>query len=276
MTSAESSRKSWWGETPLAESEAAHWRIGPLRLAAHRGRREWQLTWEWEPSLVESQDWELRRSEELPEEPAHHERFVVGETGDRIALRPALADRPVVSSPRLPFHLLPERETTLYVGSPAWVRVAAGEPPTDLCELPSRRPSDTWFGGATGDGELCYATQTRALLHLDNLPVLHRSVVTPILIRNQAASQLFLERLKLPVPLLSVYCDRDGRLWTEGVTLTRTEESGMAALEVRDGPPREAVAPELLTAARTTAEPNLWIRAFSSLLGFARNEEEPR
>ena len=68
------------------------------------------------------------------------------------------------------------------------------------------------------------------------------------------------------MPLLSLFCDPQGRLWTEGVTLTRTEESDMAALEVRQGAPPEAGDADLLTPPRTSAETNLLIRAFSSLL----------
>ena len=272
MTGAQADSGSWWGELRVAAGEAMQWRIGPLTLALCRGHREWQVAHAWDPARSDSQDWE-RFEEAMPEE-AHQERFVLGETGDRIALWPVLADRPVVSLPRLPLHLLPQREITLYVGSPVWVRVEVGEPGSTLRELPSRRPSDTWFGGTTLDGELCYATRTRARLNPENLPILSRSAVTPVLIRNQAPTPLFLERLKLPVPLLSLFCDRQTRLWTEGVTLTRTEESDMASLEVRQGASAEAAGAELLTPPRARAETNLWIRAFSSLLGFARGEEE--
>lgn len=269
-----SSGGTWWGDLGLAEGNAAQWRIGPLDLTVCRGRREWQLAYGWDPGRFESQEWDLRPDAAMPEEPAHHERFVVGETGDRIAVRPALADRPVVSLPRLPFHLQPEREATLFVGSPVWVRVEAGEPAITLRELPSRRLSDTWFGGSTREGELCYATQTRARLHSENLPVLSRSAVTPVRIRNQAASPLSLQRLKLPVPLLSLFCDRQGRLWTERITLTRTDETDMASLDVNEGAPHEAADAELMTAPREGAEASLFIRAFSSLFGFGRREEE--
>ena len=272
MSRVAENRASWWGELPLAENETARWRIGPLELAVRRGADEWQVAYEWDPARPDSQDWELERDTELLGESAQHERFVIGGTGNRIMLRPLLADRPVVSRPRLPFHLLPERDITLFVGSPVWVRLEAGEPPTLLRELPSHRPSDTWFGGNTREGELCYATETRALLHLENMPVLNRSAVTPVRIRNRAPSSLFLERLKLPVPLLAIYSDQNGRLWTEGVTLTRSEESDMAVVEVRPGPPAAGTTP--ITPARQTPDTGLWTRAFSSLLALAPTEED--
>ena len=264
----------WWGELRLAEGAVARWRIGPLELTVCRGRDEWQVAWQRDPALAQSQDWALERLESMPEEPAHQERFVVGRTEEIIAVRPALPDRPIVSLPRLPFHLLPEREVTLYVGSPVWVRLEEGEPPTTLRELASHRPSDTWFGENTREGELCYATETRALLHLENLPVLRRSAVTPVRIHNRASSPLHLKRLKLPVPLLELYGDPQGRLWTQGVTLTRSEESDMATLDVRAGPPAEASETLLVTRARETSEAGLWTRAFSSLLGFGQSAEE--
>ena len=267
MTAAARDSETWWGDVQLAVREAARWRVGPLTLAVSRGRREWQLAWDWEADRSESQDWE-RLDDALPEDLAHQERFVVGETGDRIALRPALADRPVVSLPTVPLHLLPQREITLFVGTPVWVAIAVGASFEPLRELASRRLSDTWFGGSTRQGELCYANQTRACLNPENLPILSRSAVTPVLIRNQAPSPLDLERLKLPVPRLSLFSDRRHRLWTEGVTFTRTEASDMASLEVSEGAPLEADGAELLTPPRDTTESTSLVRAFSSLLGF--------
>ncbi len=272
MTEENSHGNSWWGDLRLGENESARWHIGPLDLAVCRGPLEWQLAYGWDRGRSESDDWDFELGAELPGELAQHERFVVGETSPRVAVRPALADRAIVSLPRLPLELLPEREATLYVGSPIWVRVEIGEPPVTLRELPSRRLSDTWFGGSTRDGELCYATHTRARLLAESLPVLSRSAVTAVRIRNRAASPLSIERLKLPVPMLSLFCDELGRLWTEEVTLSRNEESEMASLDIGQGPPAAAAGAELLTPPRSTTEPNLWIRAFSGLFGFGRRE----
>lgn len=266
MTRDKDSSGGWWGDYALTVGQAAHWRIGPLALTVRRGRREWQVGYDWDPDRIHAKGWE-RLAEAPSEEPANQERFVVGETGDRVSLRPALPDRAVVSLPRVPLHLLPEREITLYVGSPVWVAIAGGNPASNLRELPLRLLSDTWFGGSTRDGELCFATQTRACLNSENLPVLSRSALTSVAIRNQAADPLLLERLKLPVPLLSLYRDPQGRLWTEGVTLTRTEGSGMASLDIRPGPPDEAGATELLAGPRDVSESRPLIRAFSRLLG---------
>lgn len=267
MTAAAGDGDSWWGDVRLAEGETAQWRIGPLTLAVSRGRREWQLAYDWDPELDMAQDWEHEAGAPFPEEPPNHERYVVGDTGDFLTLGPKLADRPVISLPRVPFHLLPEQETTLYVGSPIWLRLSVGEPPVEIKQLPTRRPSDSWFGGSTREGEACYAIKTRALTDLDKLPVFHRSAVTPVLIRNQAADSLWLEKLKLPVPYLSLFAGQDSRLWTERVSLTRSETSGMASLDIRSGPPEEAPGAEPVTRPRLTHEPNLLIRAFGSLFG---------
>ena len=274
MARVEKAGSTWWGEQRLAAGESAVWRIGPLLLGVLRGKCEWQVAYDWDLALEESQEWELHRGEELPEAAANQERFVVGETGDRIRLQPVLADRAVISCPRVPIHLLPERQITLYVGSPVWVRIEAGSPPVTLLELPSQRPSDTWFGGSTREGMLCYATKTRGLLNLEKLPVVPRVAVTPVHIDNQAPDALRLEKLKLPVPLLSLFCASDARLWTEGVVLTRSEESEMASLDIRSGPPPEVAGAELLSSAREAAESNLLIRAFSSLFGERPGKEE--
>lgn len=257
----------WWDSHSVEPGLSARWRIGPLTLSVLSGHQEWQLAYDWDPEHEDAQDWEYDGEAAFPEEPANPERYVVGDTGDVIRLAPAAADRPVITKPRVPLYLLPGQQTTLYVGSPIWIRVMVGDPEIEIKQLPSRRPSDSWFGGPTAGGELCYAIRTRARTDLDELPVLSRSALTPVQIRNQASDPLSFEQLKLPVPYLSLFSAADGRLWTEGVSLTRSEDSGMAALDVGSGPPPEAPGAELLTPARLGSQPNLLVRAFSRVFG---------
>lgn len=262
---AETSNTSWWEAVSLEPGTTARWRIGGLRLAVYRSAREWLLSTE-EVEELEEPDWSLDRLDQRPEETDDVERHVFRQTDDRIRLRPALADRPIVTSPRIPLYVPPGEEATLYVGSPLWIEVETGDPPRTLRELPLRRPSDTWFGPDTREGELCYATRTRAALDLGNLPRTGRRVTTALQIRNQADTPLRVEKVKLPVPLLSVFdSPSTGLLWTETVTMVRRGEAESADLEVHDSPPPEAGNTTLLTEPRERPERGLLTRAVGSL-----------
>lgn len=263
----EKSNTGWWEPVRLEPGTTGQWRIGGLQLAVFRASREWLLAGR-EVEEQEEPDWTFERLDERLEETEDVERHVFRQTDDRVSLRPALADRAVVTSPRIPLYVPPGEETTLYVGSPLWVRVETGEPPLVLRDLPIRRPSDTWFGPNTRQGELCYATRTRATLDLENLERTTRRAVTALGIRNLAETPLRVEKVKLPVPLLSVFDSRSTRLlWTEAVTMTRRAESEIAGIEVHDSPPEEAGETSLLTAPREQVERGLLVRAVGNLFG---------
>ncbi len=266
--------ETWWREASLDEGRTAEWRIGPLRLAVHRARQEWRLAHEWaDESGGPMDDWSVSFDAEMPEAPEHLERYVFRRPQERIEVLPVLADRTVVTSPRIMLYLLPGEEATLFVGSPLWVRVQVGRPARMLTELAVRRPSDTWVGTTT-EGELCYSTRTRAALDAANLPLLARSAVTPVRIQNRASTALPVERLNIPVPYLSLYSSESGVLWTQRVTLVRDEDGDMAQLKIQDGPPPAAPGASLVAGPRTTAGQARLIRAFSSLWNQMRNESD--
>lgn len=266
MTSKRTGTDTWWGTFSLAEGATARWRIGPLTVTALRRTREWQLGWEWvqEAKGAEEPSWSFEQ--DAPEtELANLERHAFREAPGSLAVLPVLADRAVVTSPRVPLFLPPGESATLYVGSPLWLRLSAGEPPRTLREIPVRRPSDTWFGPSTREGELCYAVRTRAALEAERLLALPHRAVTPVTVDNRSPQPLTVERMKLPVRHLALYTAPDRALWTEAVSLTSRDGSEMASLEIDRRPPPEAGAAERLTGPRED-EGGFLTRAFSSLL----------
>ena len=127
------------------------------------------------------------------------------------------------------------------------------------------RPSDTWFGPTTMDGELCYASQTYARLNLENLPIGPHHAITQVTIQNRAESQLLVEQLKLPVPYLALFEASDGLLWTQGITMTRSRDTDMADLQIEKGAPDYAGTLKLLSDARQTTSIKTAIYAFGTL-----------
>lgn len=256
----------WWTPFPIATGQTVALELGPLAVRLHKASGEWYLHWEYEQ---EDEDDPVTAERTVSTEPLaieNFDRFVCG-TDNTAALKPLLADRPIVVRPRQRVYVLPGEETTFYIGTPVWIRIEVGEPPRVLREIPVMRLSDTWFGPSTREGELCYAARTHARSSLQEVPRRPYRAITPVRIQNRALTQLPIDKLSLPVPLLSLYGNGEGELWTEGVSLTRASDSDMASLLVTSGPPHDAREAQLLTAPRIHPEKAGLVRAFSSLFG---------
>lgn len=258
--------RHWWGTYTLQYDQYLRIEIGTAKLCLARRAHEWQLHYNQPVASGNgAESWRVDVADSPDGEYACSERYVYRATGDVITLLPQLADRAVVTRPITPFHLPGGEEITLYVSTPLWLQVCPGEPPRAIQAIPIYRPSDTWFGASTLDGELCYASQTHGQPLLDAVPQRPHRAVTPVRIRNHSDSTLSLERLNLPVPYLSLFAAGDDRLWTETVTMTRGKER--VSLELGKRPPKEAADAELLMAPRIGDEQGILTRTFSTLFG---------
>lgn len=163
----------------------------------------------------------------------HSVRFLLSDTDPALRVAPQLADRTVVVRPTMPTELPPKQCATLFISTVLWARVTVGE--QTLTELPGVRLSDTWFGADTRRGELCYASQTRALLSLENIQYSAMRAITPITIDNQGDDNVRLERINVPVPNLTLYCDGE-RFWTSGVRILREKNLATANVQIEASP----------------------------------------
>ncbi|MCP4201685.1 MAG: hypothetical protein GY769_07100 [bacterium] len=263
----ETQTRSWWGDYELAIDETVAWEIGPLRLWLQRRQLEWRLAHAWAEEDGPS-EWSCQRAAELPEDGAQSERFAVSETTGAVLLRPLPADRAVVARPKTPLRVLPGQSARIFMSSPMWLEVAVGAAQVPLRELPTKRLSDTWFGATSREGELSYSLKTSARTDSEEMPRAHYRLLTPVVIENRAADPLVFERLSLPVPFLSIYGVETGAVWSEEVHMLRTESGDIAELDVRVGPPEEAMEAMRLGAPRRVAQKGHLFQAFGSLLGF--------
>src|SRR3569832_246626 len=263
-------RRSWWGGFNLERDEALRWRIGPLTLWLRRRPHEWQLAHRRDDGEIDHPPLEagVTESEWSRAAEAHNERIDFRETKAAIELVPMLADRPVVTRPKVPIYLSGGEEVTVYVSSPLRVRSLAGG--VFMQEVATQRPSDTWVGPNTREGELCYASETHCRLSLDELPWRPHRAVTPLLLRNRDRRPLLIERLNLPVGYLSLYANEQGALWTQTVTIKR--EQGSDVLDVGTASPAEAGAARLVCRPRSEPDKGGVIRAFTSMFGCCAGE----
>ncbi len=258
----------WWGHFKVSDGQTARWTVGPLKLYIGRLSHEWQIDSVRDALEQEQADrWDLTPEATPPAERKNMERFVFRRTHSPLVIKPVLLDRPVVSRPAVPLHILSGEEVTVFVSSPLCVRIAVHEPPVTLRDVPIQLLSDTWFGPSTREGELAYATRTSARINQDDLPLRITRAVTPVLVRNRAETALLVERLSLPVPFLSLYAAEDDSLWTESVVLDRESDTEMATLEIQETPPRQIRRASKIAEPRRAAEKGMLVRAFSAVFG---------
>jgi hypothetical protein len=277
MAHATDASTPWWGSVSLAVYTGGQWEIGPSTLWVYRSTHDWRIV--HRPSTdpvtadpmaqhsdvaVPLPDDEMTAVLEADEPDLITHRYGVRDTDETVALRPALADRPVVARPEHPISVLPKESVTLYLSTPLWARVELVESERRLHEVPSHRMSDTWFGPTTRTGELCYATRTAGRLRLDRVPVrLHRAL-TPLQVQNEAPEALALERVQLPAPHLSLYeTDQDG-LWTEAVTMIRRAGEPGADIRIAEGAPSEVDTATRVQEPRETTKQGLITSTFSA------------
>lgn len=257
----------WWGDFEIEETGTRSWRIGPFRLWALRSPVEWSL------SLVRSADMHdstlavALEDEAAPGDEAETRRFGFHRSPSTLELRPLLAPRPVIVNPVRPFAVPGGQEVVIFAGTPLWLSVAVGPPRVPLLDAALHRPSATWFGADTRQGELCFASRTHANLRAENVRHWPHRAVSPVRIRNRAAGVLEVRKLRLPMPNLSLFADGAGRLWTETVVLEREEDGDFAALRLEQRPPEATGAEERIGGPREAAERRVLVRAFGRIFG---------
>jgi hypothetical protein len=258
----------WWGRFDVEPGTSLHFRIGPRELWLERMPRELRVTTLQHDDPLDATLVVADRAEAPePGGTVTAERYALPEGSPGIVLEPALADRPVVVRTHEPFRVLAEDEVTLYLSTPAWIRISSTSGGKQLTELPCHRPSNTWFGPNTREGELCYAGVTAARLSLDELAMRPGRVVTRVSIVNQSESRLDLDRIALPVPALSVYAAPDRRLWTEPVRVLRERDGSIAGVTIEEEQAPEAGETVLLSGPRRPQDQSVLARAFRALLG---------
>ncbi len=256
----------WWGQFQLSEHSVLEWQLGPLTLRCRYLNGEWQIGYQRarEDNDDQDSDWQRGPSDAPPDALEHCARYVFNHTNGQLHVMPQLPDRALVSRPRQPFNLIAGEEVLVYVSAPLWLTLDVGEKHQRLDDLAIQRPSDTWFGPSTLEGELCYATRSHCRRSLDELPRRPHRAIIPVLIRNHSDSLLPLERVAIPARSLPLYVAEDQRLWTPSVILERERDGDMAALRIDDKPPTEAGRCHPLASPRDTSSSKLF-RAFNTL-----------
>ncbi len=244
------------------------WTLGPLRLQAQarppglwvearRSGDPFDPGWAREELSAEDGD-----GDEGP--PVIFQRLFAGFTPPfMVNLRPRLADRPIITRPEMEVVLGPGVSTDVYLSSPLWIEVCVGG--EALCELPTWRASDTWFGPDTTHGVLGYAGRTSLRTQRSEVYDTPSRVATLATISNRQSRPVVLDRVALPMPNMGVYRDRDGRFWSDSVRVHCLEDK---EAEVTITAPKSAqgLALERVGGPREIARSDGFLEAFSAVM----------
>lgn len=241
-------------------------RVGDLTLALTSLGSEWHVASRRDTPDPDKHEASLELLDHNPLAGDRFERLVFSRPTARAHISPALADRPVVSRPAQPLLLAPGQQAAIYVHAPLWLQLRAEVDGPLLLEMPVAELSDTWFGLSTREGELCYASRTKARLQLEAIAPRPHRAITPVRLRNEGQQPLRLEKLNLPEPYLGLYCADNG-LWTDAVELVRNAAGDIAPVHVTSGVPPEAPNGRLVSGPRSTTERGGFLSSFTALFG---------
>ena len=259
----------WWGNFPLAVGMCRRWRLGPLTFWVQRLAFEWRLAHMVNDDQVAYEAGVIDADEDLTLLPGM-QRHCLADDVTGIHIMPALADRPIISKPEKPLFIPSGEEVTLFMAFPLWLRLDAGTPRRPLKDLPTVRLSDTWYGSSIQEGGLCYASRNFGRLVIDELARRPHRVTTAVVLHNRSPEPLYVDRLNVPLPNLSLYQDASGCLWTERVRLERRENETGLHLEVGRGLPSEAEDARLIALPRHGPRRNALARALGNLLSLTQ------
>jgi|GEM_PF-2365631 len=248
--------QKWWGHSRMAPMHATRWTVGPTMFIAQRESTQWLLGVNIGPKpatprakcerdvnleiadLDDDPHWDLRR-------------FAFDRTGAGIELRPALADRPVVSELEIPLQVLPGQTVHFFLTTPLWAQFLVDTDdaePAVLADLPVVRPSDTWTGSSPIQGTMGYASSTRARMRLEDTVRLPHRALTEVVVKNRTKESLLLEDLQVPTESLELFVDEHNLFWTSQFSLRfanvdegPTVKVYKTAAEARKGPPLSPV-----------------------------------
>jgi len=257
----------WWGTYEFEEGETRCWRLGPFSMWVTRLAAEVRVATQIDPALDPAMVLDGDREYGPAPDDAEFVRYGVRDRVRELEIAPIAADRAMIVKSDSTYIVPPGGTVTAFVSTPIWLRVQLTGPLRPLHEAPTHRPSDTWFGPSTLEGELCYAVRTSVCYALENLPVRPNRAISVVRVINHAEVPLPLARLRLPLPLLSLYASGDGRLWTEAVTLDRQQEGDLAEIKLGKLAPREAGDCIRVSGPRQDLASRTLIRSFTGMLG---------
>lgn len=257
----------------FAINQCQGFRIGTLQLYLQRQAKQWLIATDFlsDDTKMPVQQYDV---EMLPGH-LQPQRYMFTKSPSVCRLVPQLLDRPVVVKTLQPVRIPPGEQATFYISSPVCISVVlpaedAAKSELILTDIAVQRLSDTWFGPSTQIGDLCYADKTHARHSKTELKRRPHRAITPVQVHNLSEQMLAVDKISIPVPLLTLYGDLSGNLWTDGLTLQHKSALSLANFKIDKFSITKQHAATMLSPPRKKAEKHNLIRAFADMLAEQR------
>lgn len=265
------SNNVWWGDFSFQPQETKCWSVGERAILIKRKATEWN-TWNVESIVVDSIGAEddilvTDGSKIVLESDMVTGRFLEKVTSGKIKVTPLLADRTMIARPSSPLTILAGEKIQLFISTPVWFYAELLPSGKCLVDLPFWRPSDSWFGSSTIDGQLCYAKYTSAKTNLEDLDLHPHRATTAIMVHNRHNKALTINRINVPVNYLTLYSDDKNQLWTSSISIKIEGESADVELIIDKHFLSEFEPQTLISKPRISSEHGKLIRRISHLFG---------
>ncbi|WP_395339000.1 DUF432 domain-containing protein [Ningiella sp. W23] len=264
---------SWWGEHHFELNELKTWRFRERYFSIKRTENEWTVsnkeTQKEEECVIQLDSKPQDNSDSNQQEflqGVSNQRFMLGKTKPSLFIEPSLADRAMIARPSTALNVLPGESVTFFVSSPLWFTIYLSQEETPLSDLPFWRPSDSWFGPSTMQGDLCYAKFTDAKTEFAQLDRRENRALTRVTITNEQDTTLAVQRINLPVPKLKLYHDSDKQFWTDDVNILQQMEHNQAVSSVKHTPPLPATDYVLVSESRELSKKSSLFTTIKSLI----------
>lgn len=244
-----------------------HLKIGPLALWMANLPNEWRISWSHSEDPIHETVQDLM-IEDSPSDSSGFglHRFGFTDKSDSLIISARLSDRSMVVRPDNPLLVPGGEKITFVLSTPLWLRIHDGGRGCFLTEIPTHRPSDTWFGDSPVEGELCYSTRTAARLRIEELPTRHHRAITMVAINNLDRKPLLIDRIKIPMRNLSLYRGEAGWFYTDNLSYDWEGEKDEIKMNLRGKPDLPGHRLVQSSGPRDPLESNLVIRTVRSFL----------
>ncbi|MDO6592501.1 hypothetical protein [Neptuniibacter sp. 1_MG-2023] len=216
------------------------------------------------PALREA----LRKIDDLPQEVKVGERLYSGPEEESVYIELQLADKPYQVNADTPIKLGPKGRVVLYVSTSLWVQLKTIDTQKVMTEYPAVIPRMSWVGSSSIEGALCYSTKTAAPSELSQVSRKeHRAITALEIVNDSSHSPLTIQRLSLPLNMLSLFYSESAGFWTESIRFRMDAETGETVIVTSQKPPDELGGCEKISTARDSKQSSRLRTAMKLIMG---------
>ncbi|WP_286240803.1 DUF432 domain-containing protein [Neptuniibacter halophilus] len=194
------------------------------------------------------------------------ERLYIGDPEEQYRIQLQLADKPYQVKTDTPIRIGPNGHLVLYVSTPLWVQLISTSGQV-MSEYPAVSPRLSWVGSSTTEGALCYSSKSTAPADITQVQRREHRAVTAMELVNSGTAPLSVERLSLPLNMLSLYYASGEGFWTESVRFRIEPGSGETTIVASAKPPLDIGEAKLISEPRESGKSSRLKTAMNLIMG---------